>query len=135
MRQRVTIDGRRLWGITLSLALCLVPLALSPHIALANHESSAQPPLWTPLDDVERMATIEVPGGMVTVPAGEFLMGSDPRKDRAAGPQEFPQHRVYLDGFQTPGGARFPHESKIAGVRSAASHCWQSSPAFHPAWP
>lgn len=68
--------------------------------ALANHESSAQPPLWTPLDEVEQMAAIEVPGGMVAVPAGEFLMGSDPRKDRAAGPQEFPQHQVYLAAFE-----------------------------------
>ena len=27
-------------------------------------------------------------------------MGSDPRKDRAAGPQEQPQHQVYLDTFK-----------------------------------
>jgi iron(II)-dependent oxidoreductase len=46
------------------------------------------------------MATMEVPGGMVTVPAGEFLMGSDPRKDPAAGPQEQPLHRVTLDAFE-----------------------------------
>jgi iron(II)-dependent oxidoreductase len=37
---------------------------------------------------------------MVTVPAGWFLMGSDPKVDRAAGPQELPQHRVYLDAFE-----------------------------------
>jgi iron(II)-dependent oxidoreductase len=43
---------------------------------------------------------MEVPGGMVLVPAGSFLMGSDPRKDRAAGPQEQPQHEVYLDLFR-----------------------------------
>jgi iron(II)-dependent oxidoreductase len=43
---------------------------------------------------------MEVPGGMVLVPAGSFLMGSDPRKDRAAGPQEQPQHEVYLDPFR-----------------------------------
>jgi iron(II)-dependent oxidoreductase len=43
---------------------------------------------------------MEVPGGMVLVPAGEFLMGSDPHRDRAAGPQEQPQHRVFLDAFK-----------------------------------
>lgn len=78
----------------------LFNFALAGALALADHESSKQPPLWTPLDDVERMATIEVPGGMVTVPPGEFLMGSDPHKDRAAGPQELPQHKVYLDTFE-----------------------------------
>lgn len=46
------------------------------------------------------MATMDVPGGMVTVPAGEFIMGSDPRKDPAAGPQEQPLHRVTLDTFE-----------------------------------
>jgi formylglycine-generating enzyme required for sulfatase activity len=68
--------------------------------SLADHESSMQPPLWTPLDEPERLAVLEVPSGMVVVPAGEFLMGSDPHKDRAAGPQELPQRCVYLDGFQ-----------------------------------
>jgi formylglycine-generating enzyme required for sulfatase activity len=78
---------------TLSIMLLASPLAL------ANHESSKQPPLWTPLDGPERMAAMNTPGGMVTVPAGWFLMGSDPKVDRAAGPQELPQHRVYLDAF------------------------------------
>jgi iron(II)-dependent oxidoreductase len=84
------------------LAYCLVPVVstfIAWSLAHANHESSKQPPLWTPLDEAERLATIEVPGGMAFVPGGEFLMGSDPRKDRAAGPQELPQHRVYLDAF------------------------------------
>lgn len=66
----------------------------------ADHESSKQPPLWTPLDEAERLGAMQVPGGMVLVPAGSFLMGSDPRKDRAAGPQEQPQHEVYLDTFR-----------------------------------
>ena len=68
--------------------------------AWANHESSKQPSLWTPQDEAERLGAMEVPGGMVLVPAGSFLMGSDPRKDRAAGPQEQPQHEVYLDTFK-----------------------------------
>lgn len=73
--------------------------AMMAPIALADHESSKQPALWTPLDEAERLATMDVPGGMVQVPAGPFLMGSDPQKDRAAGPQEFPQRRVHLDAF------------------------------------
>lgn len=87
--------GTVISGLVGLFASCLVVAS-----ALANHESSAQPPLWTPLDEVEQMALIEVPGGMVTVPAGEFLMGSDPRKDPAAGPQEQPRHRVYLDALE-----------------------------------
>ena len=85
------------------LLLCLLPLASSLvlcSLALANHESSKQPPLWTPLDGPERLAAMDTPEGMVTVPAGWFLMGSDPKVDRAAGPQELPQHRVYLDAFE-----------------------------------
>ena len=89
----------RLTTTTVAVAL-LVVLCLTGVPAIANHESSKQPPLWTPLDEAERLATIEVPEGMVLVPAGWFLMGSDPNKDRAAGPQEQPQHQVYLDAFQ-----------------------------------
>ena len=68
--------------------------------ARADHESSKQPPLWAPRDAAERLGAMEAPGGMTLVPAGSFLMGSDPRKDRAAGPQEQPQHQVYLDVFK-----------------------------------
>jgi len=35
----------------------------------------------------------------VTIPAGWFLMGSDPAKDRDAHDDEKPQHRVYLSAF------------------------------------
>ena len=83
---------------TLVVACCLVGLIAAS--ARADHESSKQPPLWTPLDEAERLAAMEGPDGMVLVPAGSFLMGSDPQKDRAAGPQELPQHQVYLDAFK-----------------------------------
>lgn len=73
---------------------------MAASLGWADHESSKQPPLWTPLDDVESMALLDAPGGMVLIPAGEFLMGSDHLKDRAAGPQEFPQHRVHVDVFE-----------------------------------
>jgi formylglycine-generating enzyme required for sulfatase activity len=102
----ITNDPTSLTPHTLRLTKRTVAVVLFAVISIwgwpaeANHESSKQPPLWTPLDEAERLATIEVPGGMVTVPAGWFLMGSDPNRDRAAGPQEQPQHQVYLDAFQ-----------------------------------
>jgi formylglycine-generating enzyme required for sulfatase activity len=37
--------------------------------------------------------------GLVRVPAGEFLMGSDPAKDGNADIDEQPQHRVYVSEF------------------------------------
>jgi formylglycine-generating enzyme required for sulfatase activity len=36
---------------------------------------------------------------MVLIPAGEFLMGSDPRKDPNARRDEIPQHRLYLPDY------------------------------------
>jgi len=36
---------------------------------------------------------------MVLIPAGEFLMGSDPRRDPCAGEREQPQHRLYLPDY------------------------------------
>lgn len=39
------------------------------------------------------------------VPAGDFLMGSDPRRDPGARDLELPQHRVTLSGYQI---ARYP---------------------------
>lgn len=39
------------------------------------------------------------PTGMVYIPAGDFLMGSDSEKDGQAKDDELPQHWVYLDAF------------------------------------
>ena len=36
---------------------------------------------------------------LVRIPAGEFLMGSDPQKDKDARDDEKPQHRVFLPDF------------------------------------
>jgi iron(II)-dependent oxidoreductase len=41
-----------------------------------------------------------VPEGMVEVPSGWFVMGSDPQADSDAGPQEQPQRRVFMDRFE-----------------------------------
>ena len=59
-----------------------------------KHDPWAQP--W----ELERLALLDVPEGMVPVPGGAFLMGSDPKVDRAAGPQELPQRPVSLDAFE-----------------------------------
>jgi formylglycine-generating enzyme required for sulfatase activity len=36
---------------------------------------------------------------MVFIPAGEFLMGSDPQEDKAAEDNEQPQHRLYVPDY------------------------------------
>ncbi|WP_447972039.1 SUMF1/EgtB/PvdO family nonheme iron enzyme [Nitrospira sp. Kam-Ns4a] len=66
--------------------------------ASADHDVPARDP-WAPPIDVERLAAMEAPEGMVAIPAGWFLMGSDPRQDPDAGPQEQPQRQVYLERF------------------------------------
>ncbi|WP_447976962.1 formylglycine-generating enzyme family protein [Candidatus Nitrospira bockiana] len=54
---------------------------------------------WSPQFEAERLAALPGPEGVATVPAGWFVMGSDPRIDVDAGPQETPQRWVYLDEF------------------------------------
>lgn len=79
--------------------LALLVLTGSASPSWANHES----PHWRPTDgdaEAARLAALPVPDGMVPVPAGWFLMGSDPGLDRVAGPQEQPRRRVYLDAFE-----------------------------------
>ena len=41
----------------------------------------------------------------VTIPAGEFLMGSDKKKDKQADDDEMPQHKIHLPEYRI---ARFP---------------------------
>ncbi len=79
------------------LAMGLILGVVAP--GYADHDLPKPPPLWFPLDEAERLALTEVPGGMIPISEGTFLMGSDPRMDRAAGPQEQPQREVYVDAF------------------------------------
>ena len=80
-------------GLALLIAMGLVPVSWADHLS----------PHWRPADgDAEavRLAALPVAEGMVSVPAGWFLMGSDPDHDRVAGPQEQPRRKVYLDAFE-----------------------------------
>ena len=53
-----------------------------------------------PEETIEVEETIEIPEGMVYVPAGDFIMGSDPDVDPHTDQlDELPQHKVYLDAF------------------------------------
>ncbi len=47
----------------------------------------------------ERVAKWKTKDEMVLIPAGEFVMGSDKKKDRLAYRSEIPQRVVYLDAF------------------------------------
>ena len=81
------------------LAYCLVPIAYSLGDARADHDQ----PKWRPAGEAAeaaRLAALPVSDGMVSIPSGWFLMGSDHHADPDAGPQEQPQRRIYLDEFQ-----------------------------------
>jgi iron(II)-dependent oxidoreductase len=80
-------SGLLAWGLVSSTAV------RADHLS-PKHDPWAQP--W----EMERLALLEVPEGMVPVPGGPFLMGSDPKMDRAAGPQEQPQRPVSLEAFE-----------------------------------
>lgn len=76
--------------------LCVIGIAAP---ARADHDQ----PKWRPAGEAveaKRLAGLPVPGGMVQIPSGWFLMGSDPAADEDAGPQEQPQRWVYLDAFE-----------------------------------
>ena len=46
------------------------------------------------------LVEVQVPEGMVYVPAGEFIMGSDPDVDPMTDAlDELPQHKVFLDAY------------------------------------
>lgn len=90
--------GQPASGLLAGIVCCaLVWMPVVP--ARANHETPKHDPWGAPWE-LERLLLIEVPEGMARVPAGWFLMGSDPHLDRAAGPQEQPQRLVYLDEFE-----------------------------------
>jgi formylglycine-generating enzyme required for sulfatase activity len=72
------------------------------------------PRLWTPKPEIE----------WLEIPAGEFLMGSDPAVDPDAYLDEMPQHQVYLDGYQI-GRYEVTNAQYAQCVR--ATVCWEPS--------
>ena len=72
-------DSMASWTI-ISQVVGLLVCSVMTASALADHESSKQPPLWTPPDDAERMAAMDVPGRMAVVPSESFFLESDPQK-------------------------------------------------------
>jgi formylglycine-generating enzyme required for sulfatase activity len=78
---------------------------------------------------------------LVRVPAGEFLMGSDPAKDGDARDDEQPQHRVRVGKFHI---GRYPVTvAQFRAFVKAASHplgtrtqpCQDDHPAVRVSWP
>ena len=70
---------------------------------------------------------------MILIPAGEFLMGSDPRKDRDARGSECPQHALYLPDYtmaKTPVTNAQYAEFVIRGVGivEPPEHWWKGDP-------
>ena len=79
--------------------------------------------------------TPHTPTGMVWVPGGEFVMGSD---DKDAKPDEKPTHRVKVDGFwmdATPVTNRqfkeFADATGYVTTAEKAPHSKRSWPRFH----
>ena len=87
-RERRVVARTRWAGIAavFIVALLIVVLAATGQLDPLLYGPVLRPPI--PAED------------WVTIPAGEFLMGSDPAKDSDANGDEMPQHTVYLDAYR-----------------------------------
>ncbi len=70
--------------------------ALTATLANTSTPRDTAPPVMTLTPTLIREIDQKL---MVYVPAGEFLMGSDPAKDKDTQSEEQPQHSVYLDAY------------------------------------
>ena len=81
--------------------------ALEPEAAIPGESSPAarqpavvKPRAQQPETKPQAQPAFAIEFDWVTIPAGEFLMGSDKQKDPAAYDDELPQHKVYVDTFR-----------------------------------
>ena len=91
----------------------------TPVQAIAKEKEPAQPA--PPPPESPKLLTIESPIRLelVLVPAGEFLMGSDPKVDRGADADEQPQHRLSLPEFFI---GKYPMTNAQYAVFAEAAH-------------
>jgi formylglycine-generating enzyme required for sulfatase activity len=78
------------------------PVAQAPVVAVKQEPAKAPSPISAPPKGHSTdFLVIESPIRLelVRVPAGEFLMGSDPARDKDARTEEQPQHKVYVSEF------------------------------------
>ena len=98
-RQRTDVPRKRKWG-THTLLIGAVLFALIPIArALDTQDIVVE---WTEAGKQlaqERVAKWKTKDEMLLIPAGEFVMGSDKKKDRLAYRSEIPQRVVYLDPY------------------------------------
>lgn len=103
-RTRIADDPRPLNHWTHILAEAQVQGRYDALMAVVTGEYPNCPPLREAAADLAQAASDEPPAGpidfdWVEIPAGEFLLGSDPVHDSLAYPSEQPQQRVTLPTF------------------------------------
>jgi iron(II)-dependent oxidoreductase len=101
MDMRVKSSTRKVeWAVNVLLVLAVLFVAAKIAWGLDTQDITVE---WTAEGKriaEQRAATIKSKDEMVSVPAGEFLMGSDKKVDRVAYRSELPQRRVYLDAYE-----------------------------------
>jgi len=97
--ERVTVSGIASSGKSMRDEASATVQARPPRPVTPKPEPVPKPkPPAKPAPDVLTI-TSPIHLELVRVPAGEFLMGSDPAKDEDADDHEQPQHRVYVSEF------------------------------------
>ncbi|MCP9440122.1 MAG: formylglycine-generating enzyme family protein [Nitrospira sp.] len=101
MHKEMQINGRRVLGAFSVLLGCVAMVVGGGYVwGLDTQDIVIE---WTQEGKklaAHRVETWKPKTEMVLVPAGEFLMGSDKKKDRLAYRSELPQRQVYLDAFE-----------------------------------
>jgi formylglycine-generating enzyme required for sulfatase activity len=96
----------RIKVLSLRVKPCEVPLVLSRYQMILAFEEDYE----AGLNQLARVLSLSVAqpatlerepfeSELIHIPAGEFLMGSDPNKDKVAYDEEQPQHRLYLPDY------------------------------------
>ena len=119
--------GRNRPRLTSAQRTCAPPARQTMPAVPKTASAAAPQPAAQALPD---LLTIESPIHLelVRVPAGEFLMGSDPKVDKDASGDEQPQHRLYLPEFYI---GKYPvtneqYAAFVKATRQAAPQHWEN---------